>query len=212
MEAHTKPFGFKRNQNYGVQKDRMTVREGQKFLIALGGNRASDHGSPDQILHAALQQLAQTGAVIEAVSQFYKTPCFPVGAGPDYVNAAARLMCDASPQDILTMLHDVEAHFGRERVRRWGQRTLDLDLIAIGDVVLPDVSTYRVWRDLPLERQTQVAPDTLILPHPRVQDRAFVLVPLADVAPDWRHPVSGQTVRQMLNALPQEARAEVVPQ
>jgi len=77
--------------------------------------------------------------------------------------------------------------------------------------VLPDVSTYRVWQDLPLERQTQVAPDTLILPHPRVQDRAFVLVPLADVAPEWRHPVSGQTVRQMLNALSPEARAEVVP-
>lgn len=185
--------------------------EGQQVLIALGGNVPTEQGDPAQTLRAALQQLAQMGARVEAVSQFYETPCFPAGAGPDYVNAAARLTCRSDPQHILSMLHDVEAHFGRERVRRWGQRTLDLDLIAIGDVVLPDVQNYCAWRDLPLERQTQVAPDTLILPHPRVQDRAFVLVPLADVAPDWRHPVSGQTVRQMLNALPQEARAEVVP-
>jgi len=206
-----KAFAHKHNLNYRVRKDRITMTKGQQMLIALGGNMPSAQGEPAQTLHAALQRLVQTGAVIEAVSRFYKTPCFPVGAGPDYVNAAARLMCDASPQDMLTMLHEVEAHFGRARVRRWGQRTLDLDLIAVGDVVLPDVSTYRVWQDLPLERQTQVAPDTLILPHPRVQDRAFVLVPLADVAPDWRHPVSGQTVRQMLNALSPEARAEVVP-
>lgn len=187
------------------------MRKGQPVMIALGGNVPSKQGDSAHTLQAALQRLEQLGASIEAVSRFYKTPCFPVGAGPDYVNAAARLTCDASPQDILTMLHDVEAYFGRERVRRWGQRTLDLDLIAIGDVVLPDDPTYRAWRDLPLERQTQEAPETLILPHPRIQDRAFVLVPLADVAPDWRHPVSGCTVRQMRDALPPEARAEVLP-
>ncbi|MFO7770574.1 MAG: 2-amino-4-hydroxy-6-hydroxymethyldihydropteridine diphosphokinase [Roseovarius gahaiensis] len=184
---------------------------GQQMLIALGANIPSEHGEPAQTLHAALQRLEQVGASIEAVSRFYKTPCFPAGAGPDYVNAAARLTCDAAAQDILSMLHEVEAYFGRERVRRWGQRTLDIDLIAIGDVVLPDLRTYRAWRDLPLDRQTQEAPETLILPHPRIQDRAFVLVPLADVAPDWRHPVSGQTVCQMRDALPQEVRAEVVP-
>ena len=187
------------------------MNEGQHVLIALGGNMPSTQGEPARTMTAALQRLVQMGTRVEAVSQFYKTPCFPAGAGPDYVNAAARLSCRSDPQDVLSMLHDVESHFGRERVRRWGRRTLDLDLIAVGDAVLPDVRTYRVWRDLPLARQTHEAPDTLILPHPRMQDRGFVLVPLADVAPNWTHPVSGQTVRQMLQALPQEARAEVVP-
>lgn len=90
-------------------------------------------------------------------------------------------------------------------------RTLDLDLIALGDAVLPDAATQAQWRGLDPEAQRRLAPDRLILPHPRLQDRSFVLVPLADVAPDWRHPVLGLTVREMLAARPVAERSEVVP-
>lgn len=90
-------------------------------------------------------------------------------------------------------------------------RTLDIDLVALGDSVLPDGATQDAWRRLPPEAQVRTTPDRLILPHPRLQDRAFVLVPLADVAPDWVHPRTGQTVRQMLDALPAEDRAAVKP-
>lgn len=100
---------------------------------------------------------------------------------------------------------------GRTRGVRWGTRTLDLDLIACGDAVLPDLTTYLHWRDLPLEAQMQAAPQELILPHPRMQDRAFVLVPMADIAPDWVHPVLDRSVRQMLAALPAAACAEITP-
>jgi 2-amino-4-hydroxy-6-hydroxymethyldihydropteridine diphosphokinase len=181
-----------------------------EYLIALGGNLPSTMGGPADTLRAALSALGQAGAGVLAVSRFYQTPCFPAGAGPDYVNAAARIACDASAAQMLALLHDVEAQFGRERVQRWGRRTLDLDLIAAGDQVLPDRQVHAEWRDLPSDQQTLRAPDRLILPHPRVQDRAFVLIPLADVAPDWCHPVLGLTVRQMVDALPPEARKEVV--
>jgi 2-amino-4-hydroxy-6-hydroxymethyldihydropteridine diphosphokinase len=150
---------------------------------------------------------------IVARSRFFRTPCFPAGAGPDYVNAACILQvsADLSPLAILARLHDVEETFGRRRAQRWGMRTLDLDLLAIGDSVLPDADTQNRWRTMPDADQTRLAPDQLILPHPRLQDRAFVLVPLADVAPDWRHPLLGLTVADMVSRLPAADRAAMVP-
>ena len=181
------------------------------LLVALGGNLASHAGSPAHTLRAALNCLNERGALIRATSPLYHTPAFPAGAGPDYVNAAASISADWTPEQALFHLHAVEAEFGRERVQRWGQRTLDLDLIAYDDCVLPDLQTHQHWRDLPSEEQIGATPDQLILPHPRLQDRAFVLVPLADVAPDWVHPVTGQSVREMLESTPVQDRNDVRP-
>lgn len=180
------------------------------FLIALGANLPFGEQSPTITLEKALVSLTSPTVVVAAVSRFYRTPCFPPGAGPDYVNAAAKLTSPLTPPEMLTHLHAVEAEFGRERVQRWGMRTLDLDLIAMEDAVLPDLNTFETWRDLSAEQQQSETPQHLILPHPRLQDRAFVLVPLMDIAAEWRHPVLDRTVTQMCSALSPEDLAEVV--
>lgn len=186
------------------------VKIDQEYLIALGGNLRSEAGVPQQTLRAALGLLEKKGVQLKDVSAFYRTPCFPPGAGPDYVNAAARIDFSGDPADLLDLMHEVESAFGREREQRWGRRTLDLDLLAAGQAVLPDADHHAEWRNLPLDQQVEATPDQLILPHPRLQDRAFVLVPLADVAPDWTHPVLNQTVAQLLARLPEEDVKDVV--
>jgi len=182
-------------------------------LIALGANLNFGDMSPKSTILAAIAELDRVGLPVTRLSTLYQTPCYPAGAGPDYVNAAAvvTLRHSMSAADILACLHRVEANFGRERVQRWGMRSLDIDLLALGESVLPDAETYLKWKNLLPDAQRSLAPDQLILPHPRLAERAFVLVPLNDVAPDWQHPVTGLTVAQMLAALAAKDRAEVIP-
>lgn len=189
----------------------MTVEK--QALLAMGANLPWQGQPPQATILAALGALAAAGLEVSRVSRLYRTPCFPAGAGPDYVNAAAivTLRHTLVTDDLLTLLHRIEADFGRERLTRWGMRTLDIDLIALGDEVRPDLATFTAWQQLPPDEQTRRTPDRLILPHPRLQDRAFVLVPLAEIAPDWRHPVLGRSLAEMRDALPPAALAEVVP-
>ncbi len=182
-----------------------------KAHVALGANLPHAEFSLEMTLSQAIATLSGPDVVIRSVSRFFSTPCFPPGAGPDYVNAAIELATSLSPTDLLDRLHAVEHEYGRARLQRWGMRTLDLDVLSYDDQVLPDLIVYRHWADLPPEQQIEVAPEQMILPHPRLQDRAFVLVPLADIAPKWRHPVSGRTVADMLHALPADDIASVTP-
>lgn len=189
----------------------MNVASTSTCLVALGGNQPSGAGTPAATLRLALERLAEEGVEVQAVSRLYRTPCFPAGAGPDYVNAAAQIGWRGDAHSLLDLLHRIEAEFGRERIERWGRRTLDLDLIAVDDLVLPDPEIQRRWRSLPPSEQIARTPDRLILPHPRMQDRAFVLVPLCDVAPGWRHPLLGSSIAEMAAKLPEDARNEAVP-
>jgi 2-amino-4-hydroxy-6-hydroxymethyldihydropteridine diphosphokinase len=180
-------------------------------LVALGSNQSFGENSPKQIVLLAIAELVKAGFGVENVSKLYATPCFPAGSGPDYVNACVKIALPQpmQPTAILGILHKIEADFGRARAARWGARTLDLDLVAADDLIFPDQQTQTQWQNLSLAEQQVCAPTALILPHPRLQDRAFVLTPLADIAPDWCHPVLGLTVVQMLAARPQAEREAV---
>ena len=182
----------------------------REVLVALGGNLPSPAGPPATTIRAAAEAV-ESALGPARLGRLYVTPAFPPGSGPDYVNAAMALQSARPATEILATLHDIDARFARERTARWAGRTLDLDLLACGDAILPDRAAHDGWRRLGSADQSRLAPAELILPHPRLQDRGFVLVPLAEVAPGWRHPVIGATVREMLAALPAEAPVGIRP-
>ncbi|WP_071527292.1 2-amino-4-hydroxy-6-hydroxymethyldihydropteridine diphosphokinase [Nodosilinea nodulosa] len=145
--------------------------------IALGSNL----GDSQRILQAALAEL-QTPPSIELVAQSSLYQTVPIGpVQPDILNACALIKTTLSPQNLLHRLLHIEQHFGRVRRQRWGPRTLDLDLIFYGQVRITE-------------------PD-LHIPHPRLRERAFVLIPLAEIAPNWCDPVSGQSVKTLCDAV-----------
>lgn len=181
------------------------------YLVALGGNLLFRQKTPPETMQSAVDSLRAALGPVRACSQTYRTPAFPLGSGPDFANAAALVESDLTPEAVLGTLHEIETAHGRRRTGRWGPRTLDLDLIAAGDLIRPDAVEWGRWRALPPDRQLVEQPTNLILPHPRLQDRAFVLVPLMEVAPAWRHPLLNLTVREMHDNLTEEDRRSVVP-
>ena len=145
-----------------------------KTAIALGSNL----GDSLSILENALLELAKTpGITLINHSSWYQTK--PIGPPqPDYLNGCAILQVELTPLELLQQLLDIEKQFNRIRRERWGPRTLDLDIILYGDLILETA--------------------TLEIPHPRMRERAFVLVPLAEIAPDWIEPVSKKAIADLL--------------
>lgn len=158
-------------------------------LIALGTNLPFEGVEGPDLLRRAVSSLEAEGLAVVALSSIWRTPPWPPGSDqPEYHNAVAELEVGGrSPHQLYELLRQVERQFGRERRERWGPRTLDLDILAQGEAV--------------------GAFGPILLPHPRMHERAFVLAPLAEIAPAWRHPATGRSAAELLEG--QADRGEV---
>src|ERR1700739_3648782 len=141
------------------------------IVIALGANLNSHVGTPRDTLRAALATLAERNVRILTVSPYYRTRAWPNPRDPDFVNAVAIVSSDLSPAGLMAVLQQTETLYGRVRSEKNAPRTLDLDIV---------------------DYDGRIEAGPPVLPHPRLGDRAFVLVPLAAVASDLRHPGPGK--------------------
>jgi len=144
--------------------------------VALGCNLPGAYTSREALLEAALAAFASEGLEVVRRSAWWTSAAWPDPAAPAYLNGVAVVETVLDPAETLVALHRIESAFDRARGERNAPRTLDLDLVAYG---------------------RRVIVDELLLPHPRAHERLFVMGPLAEIAPDWRHPVSGDTAARL---------------
>ncbi len=164
------------------------------ILIGVGSNIAGPQGAtPRQNCHNALKLLEDSGVTIARRSRWYRSSPVPPSDQPWFINGVVAVEAvGLEPEPLLELLHQIELEFGRRRSQPNAPRPLDLDILDFdGRITSPDAS--------------------VVLPHPRMHQRAFVLMPLSEIAPEWRHPVIGDTVSELIAALPDDQFIEPVP-
>ncbi len=153
----------------------------KKIYLGFGGNLTVEgFASPRDLCEAAIARLADNNTKIIAVSPWYRTAPVPISDQPWFYNAVVEIATNLTPPDLIAVLHHLEADFGRIRIERNEARPLDIDII---------------------DYAGRVMDGNLTLPHPRLHERAFVLYPLYDLAPDWVHPVSGVAISALISGL-----------
>ncbi len=154
----------------------------KSVFIGLGANLPSEiYGAPIKTLEASLKVLIKCGVQIVGQSRWYSTLSFPDPNQPRYLNGVVSVKTNLTPIELLNLLNTIEKQFGRVRTVKNAPRIIDLDLLAFGNTIRTD--------------------DPPLLPHPRLAERIFVLRPLIDIEPSWKHPLLGLSAKELIKNL-----------
>lgn len=176
--------------------------ETAQILVSLGSNFPGPWGTPAQTITRALAELQRPGVTVKSVSSFYETEAVGRPGQPSYVNAAAAIDTALPPEALLRLLKAIERAAGRRGGSPWGPRTLDIDILDYRGLV-------KHWRGShPRFARPGLRP--LVLPHPWIERRPFVLRPLLDVAPGWRHPVTRKSAREVWRSVARGREGQVI--
>jgi 2-amino-4-hydroxy-6-hydroxymethyldihydropteridine diphosphokinase len=173
-----------------------------QILIGLGSNSPGPWGTPAETITHALRSLEDAGATLASVSPFYETAAVGRPGQPAYVNAVATIDTALPPEALLRLLKTIERRAGRRGGSPWGPRSLDIDILDYKGLV-------RHWRGTH-PRFARAGARPLVLPHPWIERRPFVLRPLLDVAPDWRHPVTRRSAQEVWRSVAQSREGQVI--
>ena len=178
----------------------MSTLSGKPVLLGLGCNIEGPWGACDQAFKKAFCALEERGVKILARSENYLSPALGMGLQPDFLNCVISVHPASTPVELLRLLKSIEKAAGRPLRERWSSRPLDIDILDYRGRVVN-------WH----ENGATKRGSGLILPHPEMHSRAFVLKPLLDIAPEWHHPVLNVSARQLLRALSADARVTTKP-
>ena len=171
------------------------------ILIGIGANLPSPrYGEPRATCGAALAAMAEAELSIAHRSRWYKSAPVPISDQPWFINGVVRVKTALPPEALMALLLEIEETFGRSRNLANEPRILDLDLLAYGELTL----------EANPEGEAKMSVGALQLPHPRLHERAFVLLPLMDIAPGWRHPATGQSIEDLIAMLPPGQQTEAI--
>ena len=166
------------------------------IFIALGANLSTKvYGSPKKCLEASLEFLHLKGVTVQKRSNWYRTAPIPRSEQPWYVNGVVQVHYDLSSLELMSILIRTEIHFGRVRTERNEARVLDLDLIDFNGEIRKELAI-------------DCCPE-LEIPHPRLTERAFVLLPLSEISANWRHPLTGQHIKELISKMPSDQEIEI---
>lgn len=168
------------------------------YIIALGANLNGSFGSPIKTLKMCIKKLQENDVIIEKKSSWYQSKAFPNPLDPPFVNRCLKVLTLLKPLDFLDLISNIETELGRKRKKRWESRVCDIDILSNNQKILPNLDKFNYWYKMELYNQIVIKPKELIIPHPRIQDRDFVLIPFCEIEENWIHPVFDKKIKLLL--------------